>query len=221
MKTETENDLGWSELARTTRGPGRRPLEEGSAEDTRRLIFAHAMRLFNEHGYSAVSMSLIAKEAGLTKATLYYHFPGKAELLTAGALDMIKRVRQHIENVVRDDSMTVRERLIRMVRQRYDRSAFTAYNAAMMDEAMQHLSLDQRNQIRDGFKNLSQPVVGLIAEGMQRGELRQGDPEVVALAFRQLFSAAAQRESRDMNKARLDDVLLDVFFCGVAPCDSK
>ena len=209
------------ELARVARGPGRRPLEEGSAEDTRRLIFAHAMRLFNERGYSAVSMSLIAKEAGLTKATLYYHFPGKAELLTAGALEMVARVRLYIENIVDDGSMTVRDRLIRMVHQRYDRSAFTAYNAAMMDEAMQHLSLEQRNQIRDAFKSLLHPIVGLIAEGMQRGELRQGDPEVVALAFRQLFSAAAQRESRDMNKARLDDALLDVFFCGVAPCDSK
>ena len=213
-KMNVEVELVGLESIRSTRGPGRRPLGEGSAEDTRRVIYAHAMRLFNERGYAAAAMSLIAKEAGLTKATLYYHFPGKAELLTAGALDLVQHVRQHIDVIVQDQSLSVRERLARMVRERYDRSAFMAYNAAMMEEAMQHLSLEQRNQIRDAFRSLSEPLVVLISEGMQRGELRPADPEVVAFAFRQLFSSAAQREMRSAGMAHLNDALLDLFFEG-------
>ena len=62
------------------RSPGRRPLSEGNAEDTRRLIRLHAVKLFNERGYLAVSVDDIAEAAGLTRATLYYHYRGKSEI---------------------------------------------------------------------------------------------------------------------------------------------
>lgn len=179
------------------------------------------MRLFNERGYAAVSMSLIAKEAGLTKATLYYHFPGKAELLTAGALDMVARVQQHIESIAGDESFTVRERLTQLVQRRYDRAAFLTYNAVMMDAAMQHLSFEQRGEIGAAFRRLSEPLEKLIAEGMARGELRAGDPQALALAFRQLFSASTQREMQRFNGAHMEDALLDIFFHGVAPCKTS
>ena len=39
-----------------------------------------AMRLFQEQGYGAVSMDAIAREAGVSKATIYAHFADKAEL---------------------------------------------------------------------------------------------------------------------------------------------
>jgi len=39
-----------------------------------------ALRLFQEQGYGAVSMDAIAREAGVSKATIYAHFADKAEL---------------------------------------------------------------------------------------------------------------------------------------------
>ncbi|MGO8920526.1 MAG: TetR/AcrR family transcriptional regulator [Stellaceae bacterium] len=43
-------------------------------------IRAAAACLFLEHGYGAVSMDVIAREAGVSKATIYAHFADKAEL---------------------------------------------------------------------------------------------------------------------------------------------
>jgi len=45
-----------------------------------------ALRLFQEQGYGAVSMDAIAREAGVSKATIYAHFADKAELFE----DMMK-----------------------------------------------------------------------------------------------------------------------------------
>lgn len=40
-----------------------------------------ALDLFNERGYEKTSLREIAEELGFTKAALYYHFPGKEDIL--------------------------------------------------------------------------------------------------------------------------------------------
>jgi TetR/AcrR family transcriptional repressor of mexJK operon len=46
-------------------------------------ILAAAKRMFLEGGFGAVSMDAIAREAGVSKATVYAHFSGKEELFGA------------------------------------------------------------------------------------------------------------------------------------------
>jgi AcrR family transcriptional regulator len=46
-------------------------------------ILAAAKRMFLEGGFGAVSMDAIAREAGVSKATVYAHFAGKEELFGA------------------------------------------------------------------------------------------------------------------------------------------
>jgi TetR/AcrR family transcriptional regulator, mexJK operon transcriptional repressor len=46
-------------------------------------ILAAAKRTFLESGFGAVSMDTIAREAGVSKATVYAHFAGKEELFGA------------------------------------------------------------------------------------------------------------------------------------------
>ncbi|MDN3558132.1 TetR/AcrR family transcriptional regulator [Halomonas maura] len=46
-------------------------------------ILATATRLFGEHGYHAVGVDRIRDEAGVSKMTLYHHFPGKEALVEA------------------------------------------------------------------------------------------------------------------------------------------
>jgi AcrR family transcriptional regulator len=49
--------------------------------DTRRRAMEIALDLFSRNGYDATSMREIAEAAGVTKATLYYHFENKAAIL--------------------------------------------------------------------------------------------------------------------------------------------
>lgn len=54
-----------------------------TAIQSRSRILASARALFAERGYAGTSMRDIAESLGFTKAALYYHFPGKAEILVA------------------------------------------------------------------------------------------------------------------------------------------
>jgi len=57
---------------------------ENAAEIRRRIVSA-ARDLFIASGFSTATMDDIARELGMSKKTLYEHFPGKAELLRAAA----------------------------------------------------------------------------------------------------------------------------------------
>ena len=49
-------------------------------QGTKKHIIKIARKLFSEYSYLGVSMSDIAKKLNITKAALYYHFTGKAEI---------------------------------------------------------------------------------------------------------------------------------------------
>ncbi len=51
--------------------------------EARLAILEVADRLFYRHGIRGVAIDLLAKQAGVTKRTLYYHFPTKRELVKA------------------------------------------------------------------------------------------------------------------------------------------
>ena len=61
----------------------RREREEGPGGGKVENILAAAKRSFLEGGFGAVSMDTIAREAGVSKATVYAHFAGKEELFGA------------------------------------------------------------------------------------------------------------------------------------------
>lgn len=47
----------------------------------KQLLVDTAFKLFNEHGYHAMGIDGILKESGVSKATLYKHFPSKDALI--------------------------------------------------------------------------------------------------------------------------------------------
>jgi AcrR family transcriptional regulator len=65
------------------------------SEERRALLLERATELFAEHGYDALSMSQIAREAKISKALLYHYFPSKSRLfeaaLSSGAAELRAR----------------------------------------------------------------------------------------------------------------------------------
>ncbi|MBQ7784723.1 MAG: TetR/AcrR family transcriptional regulator [Clostridia bacterium] len=58
-------------------GQGKRQIQ---AENSRKKLLSVAGELFFKHGFKAVSVNDICREAGMTKGAFYYHFASKDEL---------------------------------------------------------------------------------------------------------------------------------------------
>lgn len=68
--------------------------------ETRKRIVSGVRRLFFTHGLRAVTMDELAEELGVSKKTLYTHFPSKAALVEAGLLDKFQEIEAELEVIV-------------------------------------------------------------------------------------------------------------------------
>ena len=81
-----DGGLHLEELKELRIRPGRPPTL--SPEERQRLILSAAEKTFLDAGYGAATMEEIARHAGMSKKTLYQHFPDKAAVFEAMIRDM-------------------------------------------------------------------------------------------------------------------------------------
>ena len=67
--------------------------------NTKRLIFESALKVFSECGYNGAIMDDIAFRAGVAKGTLYYHFTSKEEIFKFTITEGMNLVKEKIEAV--------------------------------------------------------------------------------------------------------------------------
>jgi AcrR family transcriptional regulator len=70
----------------------------------RQRIVITARRHFFAYGFRAITMDDLARELGMSKKTLYTHFPSKAALVEALLLDKIRRVESDLQQITSDSS---------------------------------------------------------------------------------------------------------------------
>jgi AcrR family transcriptional regulator len=63
-----------------------------AGDETRERIVSAALRLFADKGFAAVGIREIAREAGLSSATLYHYMGSKADLLHEIMTDRLRRL---------------------------------------------------------------------------------------------------------------------------------
>ena len=138
-----------------------------------RLILASAQRLFDRDGIDAVTMSAIAREAGVGKGTLYRAFANKGELCLA---------------LMDDDLRVFQEQTLRLLNEQKSRPPldllslfleslvyFMAGHAALMCEAEEHGALGDRPEIdqtslHEWFRTT---ILLLLRRAEQSGDLRK------------------------------------------------
>ena len=79
-----------------------KPSPPSRKRDPNRQRIVDAARLhFFSHGFRSVTMDDLAEELGVSKKTLYAHFPGKFDLLEAVLADKLKSVEATLKKVTR------------------------------------------------------------------------------------------------------------------------
>ncbi|MGW0195171.1 TetR/AcrR family transcriptional regulator [Nonomuraea sp. NPDC003201] len=178
-------------------------------------VLSTAVGVFNERGYDGTSMEDLARALGVTKSAIYYHVPGKEQLL-ARALD---RALDGLFAVVTDEraaSGPAIDRLEWAVRQSVrilvDRLPYVTLLLRVRGNSRTEQAALERRREFDRF--ISRLVKEAAAEGSIRPDV---DP---ALVTRLLFGAVNSitewyRPARGASADDLADALLKMTFTGL------
>jgi AcrR family transcriptional regulator len=142
-----------------------------------------ARSLFLEKKYSAITMDEIAKQAGITKKTLYLHFPSKLALFVHVFDEHLQQLHKQFTNAARKD-LPIVELITSMFEILY---TFTKKNEKFMRlywtldcEEFDGLIPDELLQrIKIWTKAMFEEVTNVIEKGQQEGVLLDYDPELV------------------------------------------
>lgn len=130
--------------------------QENIIQDTKQYIIGTARNLFSEYSYLGVSMGDIAKKLNITKAALYYHFTGKAEIYTEVLDEVFNSLNLSISEALNEK--TVDKKLHKLIKNYLD---FGLKEKNLVKSLMLKLS-PADPQIKNHITQLRERVIGLI-----------------------------------------------------------
>ncbi|MCW8987637.1 MAG: TetR/AcrR family transcriptional regulator [Gammaproteobacteria bacterium] len=192
-------------------------------EDRPAEILTAALKTFSVKGFAATKLVEVAKEAGVSKGTLYLYFESKEalfkEVVSEFVLPQIAKAEEHAEQY----SGSTKELMFNLVdhwRTHVLETELSGISKMMIAEAsnfpdLAHFYLENVIQRTRHF------VANLIELGIQRGEFRKCNSQYAARAFLtpMVFSAIWQYslapfdESYDINEYL--NLSMDIFMRGI------
>lgn len=193
---------------------------QSARADTSARILLEAQRLVQTRGFNGFSYADISAALGVTKASLHYHFPSKAEL----GRRLIDAYREHFLAALCHIDETVAEVCGRL-------QAYAGiYERVLADDRMclcgmlaaEYATLPALMQegLRDFFRANEAWLEGLLAEGRVTGELHlAGDPQQAAHALTGALEGAMliARAYGGAEGFRASAKLLIAGVCGAPP----
>jgi AcrR family transcriptional regulator len=188
--------------------------------DARERVLNTAELLFNERGYTAVSMRDIAHSLDMRQASLYYHVPqGKEQLFVEVAERTLERHHEGLNKAIAAAPPQMTAQL------RAAAGWFTANLPlrllSMLETDMAAISEEQAARlVALANEALFAPVTRIFTEAAARGEIRPLNPQNLAgnfLAMMDGISYSSTSGHTPEDVADLVDQALDLFLNGVRP----
>ncbi|MEO6788715.1 MAG: TetR/AcrR family transcriptional regulator [Chthoniobacteraceae bacterium] len=140
----------------------------------RERIVAGARRHFFAQGFRSVTMSDLAVELGMSKKTLYVHFPGKTALLEAMIDDKLAHIHADLAEIMDTEKIAFPEKLRRLLAglRRHTAEIQPAFVRDVRKEAPELFA-----RIQQGRRKLIHRCFGkLIEDGRKAGAIRSDIP---------------------------------------------
>ena len=164
----------------------RRTKEE--AERTRKAILDASLRVFSTKGYARARLEDVAKEAGVTRGAIYWHFSNKADLFSSAVIDSVSGYRKRLSDILQSDLSPLTK--IRTLMKEWlltlegDEAYRTLVEMTLTKTEFDHQTVEG---VRDWFgfvDRVQEAIVDLVREGIVAGEVRPDvNPEVAGLAL--------------------------------------
>lgn len=158
---------------------------EAHRQEVRQAILDTTAALVAEHGLPSVTMSQIAENTGIGRATLYKYFSDVDAILVAWHERQITRHLEHLA-AIRDQAGSARERLASVL----EAYAFISHERHNTELAA---LLHRGEHVARATQQLSDLVRGLLAEAAEAGDVRDdvAPSELASYCLHALTAASA------------------------------
>ena len=149
---------------------------------TKRKIFETAMQLFADKGYEATSIEEITATVGVAKGTLYYHFSSKEEIFNFLVEEGMKLLKNSIQ--IKTDKVSsyidkIRAIILIQIK------VIVKYESLITMWGKEERNKRSRQYVFE-YLNIVEKIV---REGIEKGEIIDRDPEVIASEIFSLTSS--------------------------------
>lgn len=160
------------------------PIPPPGKDDARQRILRAAAQTFAEKGYARATTRLIAAAAEVNEVTLFRHFGSKKNLFTAvlqqySALNQLESVAEQFTGNYRQDLQRLGQILHHAMTEQKDAMRLMLCEASEMSE------------LRDAMvaipQQLRQMTANYLSQQMAAGQIRDGNPQLMAQAFLGMF----------------------------------
>lgn len=182
--------------------------------DTKKYIISTARQFFSEYSYLGVSMNDIAKKLHITKAALYYHFTGKAEIYGKVLDDVFNDLSLSIAQA--SNVATIDKKLHKLIKNYLDfgLKEKNLIKALMLklspadDQITKHIT-----KLREQIVNLIQPIVEEVS--MNKKITKKVDSRLLTSLLTSLMDGLLLEYSfldKKINSKQISDQIISVLF---------
>lgn len=207
---------------RWQRRPAQRPDE----------ILDAALCVFTRRGLHQTTLEEVAKEAGISKGTIYLYFKNKEELFVAAAQRVVPRPDELFaaESATAGSRLTFPSLLHELARTAYRRfrtPAYLAFFSMMAAETLRHPEWGEL-YFRRVVLGLNRRVAEIFTHAIRTGQCRKVDPLLVSRAFVGMFLMMALSQEHlggkrytPLSEEKVIHALTDVFLRGLVPAGAR
>lgn len=199
------------------------PGSSGVSHSMRQEILTAARALFISQGYRGLSMNILARAVGVSKAAIYYHFQDKEELFLEVLNELLNEIELLIDQVITretDSRKQIRALIVLILAWPPDQRSVIR----LASQEMIQLSPRARQKFdRLYHEKFISKIQGILEHGIQAGELRPIDPSLATWALLGMMypyfypAHAAEIPSSSIVPDQLSRIYLD----GLALTNSK
>ena len=155
---------------------------------TKRKIFETSMKLFAEKGYDATSIEEITATVGVAKGTLYYHFSSKEEIFNFLIEEGMKLLQNSIDiKTAKYDNYIDKLKAVILIQIKI----VMKYEDLITILLSQFWGNETRNQkCQKHIYDYIDKIENIVKEGIEKKEIKKGDPKVIASEIYGLICSA-------------------------------
>ncbi|AYK64762.1 TetR family transcriptional regulator [Bacillus subtilis subsp. subtilis] len=181
-------------------------------------IIDAAVEVIAENGYHQSQVSKIAKQAGVADGTIYLYFKNKEDILISLFKEKMGQFIERMEEDIKEKA-TAKEKLALVISKHFSLLAGDHNLAIVTQLELRQSNLKLRQKINEILKGYLNILDGILTEGIQSGELKEGLD--VRLARQMIFGTIDETvttwvmNDQKYDLAALSDSVLELLVSGI------